>query len=145
MEQVGPFDPYPWGAEDWHFFLRLAIRHEYSYRAGLTVATYLQHSSNMTKERERMNEGFRKALERLLEDPELRGDDRSIATRQFGRARFYHAYSAYDQADFQTAAERFRVCLRDGFAWKPLLYWMACQFPSAVVTRTRHLKQRFSG
>lgn len=24
MEQVGPFDSYPYGAEDWHFFLRLA-------------------------------------------------------------------------------------------------------------------------
>ncbi len=145
MEQVGPFDAYPWGAEDWHFFLRLALRHEYCYREGLIVATYLQHSSNMTKDGERMNEGFRKALERLLADPELRGDDRVAATRQFGRARFYHAYSAYDQADFQTAAARFRGCLRDGFAWKPFLYWMACQFPPGVVTRARHLKQCIPG
>lgn len=145
MEQVGPFDSYPYGAEDWHFFLRLALRHEYCYRAGLAVSTYLQHSSNMTKDQDRMNAGFRKALERLLEDPELRGDDRVITIKHFHRARFYHAYSAYDHGDYQTAAERFLDCLRAGFAWRPFFYWVGCHFPPTVVTRARHLKQKYSG
>ncbi len=145
MEQVGPFDAYPYGAEDWHFFLRLALRHEYCYREGLTVATYLQHSSNMTKDRERMNDGFRKALERLLEDPELRGDDRAVTIKQFRRARIYHAYSAYDRGDYQTARERYLGCLRAGFAWMPFFYWVACQFPPTVVTRVRRLKQKYTG
>lgn len=141
MEQVGPFDSYPYGAEDWHFFLRLALRHEYSYCEGLTVAAYLQHSSNMTRDSDRMNLGFSRAVERLLEDTQLRGDDRDYTIKQFRRARFCYAYPAYDRGDYQTAGERFLDCLRAGFAWEPFFYWVACQFPPAVLTRARHLKQ----
>ena len=113
MEQVGPFDPYPYGAEDWHFFLRLALRHEYCYCEGLSVAAYLQHSSNMTKDQDRMNAGFCKALERLLEDPELkRMNEPYVRSTISGDARFGYAYPAYDRGDYQTAGERFLDCLR---------------------------------
>ena len=43
-----------------------------SYCEGLAVATYIQHSTNMTKDQDLMNAGFCKALERLLEEPGLR-------------------------------------------------------------------------
>ncbi len=141
MEDVGPFDPYPYGAEDWHFFLRLALRHEYCYCEGLTVSAYLQHSANMTRDQDRMNDGFCKALERLLAEPGLKAEEHALVLHRLKRSRFGYAYPAYDRGDYQAAGERFRDCLRAGFAWKPFFYWIACQFPSTVLTRARHLKQ----
>jgi len=144
-EQVGPFDSYPYGTEDWHFFLRLALRYEYSYCEGLAVAAYIQHSSNLTKDQDRMNLGFCMALERLLEEPGLKADERAHVLHHLKRCRLGYAYPAYDLGDFHTASARYWDCLRCGFAWRPFLYWVACQFPPTILTRARHLKQKYTG
>jgi glycosyltransferase involved in cell wall biosynthesis len=145
VDHVGGFDPYPYGAEDWHLFLRLALRYHYCYCNGLAVATYQQHSSNISKDQDRMNDGFCKALERLLDEPQLEGDERALVVSCFRRSSFCYAYPAYDRGDFDVASERFFACLRSGFAWAPFLYWLACKLPSSWIKRARFLKQRYLG
>jgi glycosyltransferase involved in cell wall biosynthesis len=146
VDQVGRFDPSLIGTEDWHFFLRLAVRYEYSYSEGLAVTMYLQHGSHqLTKDQDRMNFAFCEALGRLLEEPGLGADDRIHVLHHLKRSRFGYAYPAYDRGDFHAASERFFDCLRIGFAWKPFFYWLACQIPAPVLTRSRLLKQKCSG
>ena len=58
IEQTGPFDTRLQAAEDWHYFMRLALHYNYCCCEGLTVSTYLKHSSNMTRDLDRMNKGF---------------------------------------------------------------------------------------
>jgi glycosyltransferase involved in cell wall biosynthesis len=144
VDQVGPFDPFPYGAEDWHFFLRLALRYDFYYCEALPVSAYIQHSTNMTKSQDRMNDGFCKALSRLLEEPGLTPSERTHVKIHLKRCKFGYAYPAYDRGDFQAASERFFDCLRSGFAWNPFFYWLACQLPAPVLARARSLKQRYS-
>ncbi len=145
VDQVGGFDSSQFGSEDWHFLLRLALRYEYSYHAGLAVAFYRQHSSNLTRDDDLMNAGFCKALARLLEEPALQSDDRVYVVSHLKRSQFCYAYPAYDRGDFHAARDRFFACLGSGFAWKPFFYWLACQLPAPVLTRARLVKQRSSG
>lgn len=144
LEQIGPFDSVPYGAEDWHYFLRLGLQYDYHYCEDLPVATYVQHSSNMTKDQDRMNYGFSKALERLLEEPGLEAEEREYVLHHLRRSKFCYAYPAYDRGDLLAARERFVDCLRCGFAWKPFAYWIACQFPPPILRSVRFLKQRWS-
>ncbi len=144
MEQVGPFNARPYGAEDWHYFMRLALRYEYCYYEGLTVTAYLQHSSNMTRNQDRMNYGFSTALELLSEESGLTADERAFVLQNLMRSKFAYAYPAYDRGDYQTARERFVDCLRIRFAWKPFVYWIGCHFPSAILTPVRRLKQNYA-
>ncbi len=144
VDQIGPFDPFPDGAEDWHFFLRLALRYDFSYCDGLSVAAYVQHSTNMTKDQDRMNAGFCKAIARLLEEPGLTPAERADVINHRLRCQFGYAYPAYDRGDFRAASERFFDCLRSGFAWQPFCYWLACQLPAPVLKGARSLKQRYS-
>jgi glycosyltransferase involved in cell wall biosynthesis len=143
IDQVGPFDPFPYGAEDWHFFLRLALRYDFYYCEALPVSAYIQHSTNMTMNQDRMNDGFCKALSRLLEEPGLTANERSHVKNHLKRCEFGYAYPAYDRGDFQAARERFSDCLRSGFGWKPFFYWLACQLPGPVLKGARSLKQRY--
>jgi glycosyltransferase involved in cell wall biosynthesis len=144
VDEVGPFDPFPYGAEDWHFFLRLALRYDFFCCEALSVAAYIQHSTNMTKDQDRMNAGFCKALSRLLEEPALGANDRTHVMTHLQRAQLGYAYPAYDRGDLREASDRYSDCLRSGFAWKPFLYWLACQFPAPVVARARSLKQKYT-
>jgi glycosyltransferase involved in cell wall biosynthesis len=144
VNQVGPFDAFPYGAEDWHFFLRLALRYDFSYCEGLAVAAYLQHSSNMTKDGDRMQLGFCRALRLLLQEPGLGTEERTHVLNHMNQSKFCYAYPAYDRGDFHAASERFLDCLRSEFTWKSLFYWLACQLPSPFLARARRLKRRFS-
>ena len=144
VDQMGPFDPVPFGAEDWHFFLRLALRYDFFYCEAISVSTYLQHSTNMTKDVDRMNDGFCKALSRLLEEPGLTANERSHVTSHLKRCKFGYAYPAYDRGDYHAASQRFSDCLQLGFAWKPFFYWLACQLPAPALARARSLKQKYS-
>jgi glycosyltransferase involved in cell wall biosynthesis len=145
VEQAGQFDETLFGTEDWEFVLRLAMHYEYTYCVGLSVAAYHQHASNLTRDQDRMNFGFCKALERLLEKPGLGPDERGHVLSHLKRCRWGYAYPAYDRGDFHAASQRFYDCLRTGFAWKPFFYWLACQLPAPVLTRARMLKQTYSG
>ncbi len=145
VDQVGYFDRIPLGAEDWHYFLRLALRFDCTYCEGISASTYYRHTTNLSSDHDLMNRGFCRAVDRLLEDSELRGVDRDHTISHLRKAKLDYAYPAYDRGDYQSAGERYLDCLRDGFAWKPFFYWIACQFPPTVVTRARHLKQRYTG
>lgn len=145
VDQVGPFDKFLFGSEDWNFFLRLALRFAFTYCDGISVSAYCMHTTNLTKDQDLMNLAFYRAVERLLEDSELTGDDRDYTIKNLRRAKLCYAYPAYDRGDYYTAKERFLDCLRAGFAWKPFFYWVACQFPPPIVTRARRLKQKYSG
>ena len=99
VEGVGPFDSYPDGAEDWHFFMRVALTFDFAYCEGLSVAAYIQHSTNMTRDQDRMYAGFCKALARLLEEPALGANERSHVMSNLKRCKFGYAYPAYDRGD----------------------------------------------
>jgi len=145
FEQVGPLDKSLFVAEDWNLLLRLALRYAFTYCDGISVSAYCRHTTNLTNDDERMNLGFCKALERLLEEPGLKADERAHVLHHLKRSRFSYAYPAYDREEYHTAGERFLDCLRAGFTWKPFFYWIACQFPPTVLTRARHLKQKYTG
>jgi glycosyltransferase involved in cell wall biosynthesis len=143
--QVGGFDTSLFVAEDFELGLRLALRYEFCYCEGLTVAVRHRHSSNLSDDHDFMNAGFCKAFERLLEIPGLAQDERVLVLDALRRIRIGYAYRAYDRGDLPVARARFSECLRSGFAWYPFLYWLACQLPASIVTRARHLKQKRSG
>lgn len=77
VEQVGCFDPVLFGSEDWEFCLRLALRFEFFFCEGISLAVYNQHSSaSLTGNQDRMYGSYVKALERVLESPRLGADER---------------------------------------------------------------------
>jgi glycosyltransferase involved in cell wall biosynthesis len=146
VDRVGGFDPSLFHAEDWELCLRIALQYGFCYCDRFPVAVYNQHcSTSLTKNQDGMNAGFCKALERLLEQPELTTEQRLHVIFHLKRCKFGYAYPAYDRGDYDEAGERFLDCLRSGFAWKPFFYWLACQSPSPILKRARLLKQKCSG
>ena len=106
-------------------------------------ATLVEHDEGRGADERGLPQGAR-AIARRSRAAGRRPSD--YASKQFQPARFYHAYSAYDQGDYQTAVSSVSgLPAGSDLPWRPFLYWVGCHFPPTVLTRARHLKQRIPG
>lgn len=144
VEHSGGFDPDLFGSEDWEFVMRLAIRHEYAY-CNLPVAFYLQHAGGISRDVDRMEREFAKALRRVSKEGALDASDRRWAHRQLARQEFGYAYRAYDRGDLPIARKHFALCLGARPGVKSLGFWMASHLPQALLLAARKPKRDIWG
>jgi glycosyltransferase involved in cell wall biosynthesis len=145
VEQAGGFDPPLFGSEDWEFVMRLAVRHEFTYCEDTPVALYIQHPGGISKNHDRMQREFAKALKRILREDGLDPDDRQYVEHQLARHEFGIAYQAYDRGDLEVAREHFVHSFHLRLGLKSLCYWLAAHLPPDVLRRSRALKRGILG
>lgn len=143
VETSGGFEPTLFGSEDWHFMMRLAIRHEYAYYQDLPTAFYFQHPGGISRNLDRMELEFTKALQHLATEPYLAADDMNWVNGQMARQMFAYAYIAYDRGDLKAARERFTQCLKTHPSPTNLGYWAVSHVPPGALGTVRRWKRRF--
>lgn len=144
VDRVGGFAPELFGGEDWEFVMRMAIGHEYAY-CDLPIALYVQHAGGISRDSDRMDREFVKALRRIANHPSLDRSDRSWIHRQLARHEFGHGYQAYDRGDLRGAREHFALGLQAYPDLRGAAFWVASNLPPTVLSATRKLKRTLLG
>lgn len=145
FDRGGGFDPSSSHGEDWGFFLSLASEGQFAFLGNGPISFYMQDTQGLSKQLERMNEGFAGALRLLLERIALDTDDRRCVERRLACIEFGNGYSHYNRGELAAARKLFGTCLRTRPSPTYLAFWLASHLPTHFLQLTRGLKRRIVG